>query len=43
MPTLDRDGDVFVLNLGDGENRFNPQWIGAVNSLLDEVEAAPTP
>ena len=43
MPTLDHDGDVFVLNLGDGENRFNPQWIGAVNSLLDEVEAAPTP
>ena len=43
MPVLDREGDVYVLNLGEGENRFNPQWIGAVNSLLDEVEASPSP
>lgn len=43
MPKLDRDGDVFVLNLGDGENRFNPEWVGAVNDALDEVEAAASP
>ncbi|HEV7752633.1 MAG TPA: enoyl-CoA hydratase-related protein [Baekduia sp.] len=43
MPTLDRDGDVFLLNLGDDENRFNPDWVGAVEALLDEVTAAPEP
>jgi enoyl-CoA hydratase/carnithine racemase len=43
MPTLDRDGDVFLLNLGDDENRFNPGWVGAVEALLDEVVAAPEP
>src|ERR1044071_9229618 len=43
MPTLDRDGDVYVLNLGDDENRFNPEWVGAVSALLDEVAATPSP
>lgn len=43
MPTLDRDGDVYVLNLGDDENRFNPEWVGAVSALLDEVAATPEP
>jgi enoyl-CoA hydratase/carnithine racemase len=40
MPTLDRHDDVFVLDLGDTENRFHPDWIGAVNAALDEVEKA---
>jgi enoyl-CoA hydratase/carnithine racemase len=43
MPSLDRDGDVYILNLGDDENRFNPEWVGAVGALLDEVAAAPAP
>ena len=43
MPTLDRDGDVFILNLGDDENRFNPPWVDAVTAALDEVEAAQGP
>jgi enoyl-CoA hydratase/carnithine racemase len=43
QPRLDRDGDVFVLHLGDGEQRFNPDWVRAVSGLLDEVEAAPSP
>lgn len=43
MPTLERDGDVFILNLGDGENRLNPPWIAAVTEALDEVEAADGP
>ncbi|NYV77193.1 enoyl-CoA hydratase-related protein, partial [Streptomyces sp. UH6] len=43
MPTLDRQGDVFVLDLGDGENRFHPDWIASVNSALDEVEKAEGP
>ncbi|MFC4061041.1 enoyl-CoA hydratase-related protein [Planomonospora corallina] len=40
MPTLDRQDDVFVLDLGDTENRFHPDWIASVNAALDEVEKA---
>ncbi|MEV4616912.1 enoyl-CoA hydratase-related protein [Kitasatospora sp. NPDC049258] len=43
MPTLDRQGEVFVLDLGDTENRFHPDWLTAVGALLDEVEKAPGP
>lgn len=43
MPTLLRDGDVFILNLGSDENRFNPPWVDAVIAALDEVEVAPGP
>lgn len=43
MPALDRDGDVFVLNLGDDENRFNPDWVTGVGGALDEVVAADSP
>jgi Delta3-Delta2-enoyl-CoA isomerase len=35
MPELDRDGEVYVLNLGEDENRFHPDWIGAVQAALD--------
>ncbi|WP_433294643.1 enoyl-CoA hydratase-related protein [Actinoplanes sp. CA-030573] len=38
MPTLDRHDAVFVLDLGDNENRFHPDWMASVNALLDEVE-----
>ncbi|GLW34142.1 enoyl-CoA hydratase-related protein [Actinoplanes regularis] len=40
MPTLERHDDVFVLDLGDTENRFHPDWLIAVNTALDEVEKA---
>ena len=43
MPSLDRSGDVFVLDLGDTENRFHPDWLAAVNASLDEVEQAEGP
>jgi len=43
MVSLRRDENVFVLDLGDGENRFNPEWVSAVDAALDEVEAAPAP
>ncbi|HEX3956778.1 MAG TPA: enoyl-CoA hydratase-related protein [Trebonia sp.] len=43
MPTLERDGTVFVLGLGDGENRFHPDWVDAVSAALDEVEKAEGP
>jgi len=43
MPTLERHDDVFVLDLGDGENRFHPDWITAINDALSEVEKADGP
>ncbi|MFI6942294.1 enoyl-CoA hydratase-related protein [Streptomyces sp. NPDC050418] len=43
MPSLDRQDTVFVLDLGDGENRFHPDWIAAVGAALDEVEKADGP
>ena len=43
MPSLDRHDDVFVLTLGDGENRFNKDSLDALEACLDEVEAAPAP
>lgn len=43
MPTLKRDDDVWVLDLGDGENRFHPDWLTEVNAALDEVEQTPAP
>jgi len=43
MPSLTRNDAIFVLDLGDGENRFNPDSLDAVEGYLDEAEAAPTP
>lgn len=43
MPSLRREQYVFVLDLGDDENRFHPDWIDAVNACIDEVEAAEIP
>ena len=42
-PSLTRDGDVFLLDLGDGENRFNPAFLDTLEEHLDEVQAAPAP
>ena len=43
MTSLQRDGDVFVLDLGSDENRFNGDSVAAIEACLDEVEAAPGP
>lgn len=43
MPTLERDGDVFVLDIGADENRFHPDWVAQVSDAIDEVVAAPAP
>lgn len=43
MVNLDRDGDVWILRMHDGENRFNQPWLDAVNAALDEVEASEGP
>ena len=42
-PRLAREGEVFLLDLGDGENRFNPAFIDAVEAHLDEVQRASAP
>jgi Delta3-Delta2-enoyl-CoA isomerase len=43
VPELRRDDEVFVLDLGDDENRFRPDWLDAVEDALDEVEGADGP
>jgi enoyl-CoA hydratase/carnithine racemase len=43
MPVLDRHDDVFVLDLGDTENRFSPDWLASVEAALQEVERADGP
>jgi hypothetical protein len=40
VPDLERDGEVFVLDLGADENRFNPVWVASVRALVDEVVGA---
>lgn len=36
---LTRHGDVFVLHMDDGENRFNPSSVAEIGSMLDAVIA----
>jgi Delta3-Delta2-enoyl-CoA isomerase len=40
VSSLERDGDVFTINLGDGENRFDGEFLDVFERCLDEVEAA---
>jgi enoyl-CoA hydratase/carnithine racemase len=35
--TLDYDGDIAILDLGDDENRFTPEFLDEVDKLLDTV------
>jgi len=43
MIDLTREGDVFVLQMNYGENRFRPDSVALWNEALDEVEAAEGP
>ena len=43
MIDLSRDGDVTVLRMHGGENRFHPDMIRAWNERLDELERADGP
>jgi len=40
---LKREGDVFILTMQSGENRFNPSFIGEMNQALDQVERSTGP
>jgi enoyl-CoA hydratase/carnithine racemase len=40
---LKREGDVFILTMQSGENRFNPSFIGEMNQALDQVERSSGP
>jgi enoyl-CoA hydratase/carnithine racemase len=40
MPSLRRQQDLFVLDLGEGHNRFNGEFLDSLEGCLDEVEAA---
>ncbi len=43
MTGLERHDTVFVLDLGDGENRFHPDWLTEIESHLDEIERGDEP
>ena len=43
MGSLDRRGAVFILTLGDDENRFHPDRLTVINAALDDVESADAP
>lgn len=38
-----REGDVFILQMDEGENRFNRTSVDALHAALDEVEASTGP
>ena len=40
MIRLEREGDVFVLNMAAGENRWNTTFVRAFDEALDEVAAS---
>ena len=43
MVSMTRNDDVFVIDLGDGENRFTPQWMEELSAAYKEVEMAEGP
>ena len=43
MSHLARQDGVYVLALGEDENRFSPDWLKQTNAHLDKVVAAPAP
>jgi enoyl-CoA hydratase/carnithine racemase len=43
MIDLERDGDVYILRMNSGENRFHPEFVHAFSARLDEVEQADGP
>ena len=43
MPTMHRDGPVWLLDFGADENRFSPQFLDQVESFLDDLIASSEP
>ncbi|MGN6741866.1 MAG: enoyl-CoA hydratase/isomerase family protein [Amnibacterium sp.] len=43
MPTLTRDDDLLLLDLGNGENRFGLEWMEEVEQHLEEAERVTGP
>lgn len=43
MINVEREGDVFVLTMAAGENRWNTTFVRALDKALDEVEASEGP
>ena len=43
MIDLTRQGEVFILTMNDGENRWNTTFVREFSSALDEVEASTGP
>ena len=43
MIGIERDGDVWILRMRDGENRFNAGSVAAINEALDQVGPAAGP
>lgn len=43
MIDLDRQGDVFVLQMRGGENRFTPAFLDAFEAALEQIEKTPGP
>ncbi len=43
MPALRHEDPVFVLDLGDDENRFSLSWLESAHAHLDTVTAHPDP
>ena len=43
MIDLSKTGDVYVLRMTLGENRFNRPWLEGVTKALDEIEASDGP
>jgi enoyl-CoA hydratase/carnithine racemase len=43
LPTLQHQDPVYILDLGADENRFSPDWLKNVHSLLDTIVDDPAP
>ena len=43
MIDLERNGEVFVLTMTDGENRWNTTFVRAFAKALDEIEGSVAP
>ena len=43
MVAIFNEGPIWTLDLGDDENRFSPDWLQAVGSALDQLEASTDP